>query len=763
MKKFPLLIFAFCLFTFYFTSFGQDVTRATWQVQNYDLDVTLPQDDKSRSVLVKAILNLKNVSGKPASTLTMRISPAAEVSVVKINDTIADFTKSQEKITPTSNLQRIAIRLATVAPDAVLTTTFDYKINVKENSALSSVSPSYAQFLPLSYWYPTPNSWYFTQGPDIAPFAIVVRSGVPFLVGTGTTISSGLESVVDGDLVVHPRFQQKLGGQPFFLEGNWELSDQNRVSVYTPKGAGADGRKRAGELASLISEAKTFVAGILGKAPDVALRIVTSRRGAGFSSGGTVIIDEAVFRRSKIDSLTAMNIAEAAAKVWLANGVSVTGDGYGTITEGLSRYVATQFIESKFGKDVADVERLRQRNAYAAISRRDAPMSRVSPLEDFYHTEVANKGAMVWRILEKRVGVAEFAKIIRSNMQDGNLTLTELRAAFSGQKEFLDYAFDQVTDMNLMAGLPQVNGNDAKVALRNTGAVDVTVEVTATTDSGQKVSAPTTIKATGFGEVVFKASGKVNRVEVDSEKLYPQTEYSDDVAPREVEDSDPLLSVKRLFDKQDFAKAEIAARKLLRDRPRFDDVRILLARSLLAQDKNADAEKEFRAVLDEKLPTSRSIAWANVGLADTASRTNQKDAALKYAIAAIMADGDFGASLAARNIRNKLGIASVVDPSVKTFFADFDKAAAANRKADIDALVMPGEVVKFTAGIAGSTEQWQTQVKQIDQLDSYTVLVEADMTIKLLTKNIETGTAVYRLTKIGNSWKLSGVEMFEVK
>ena len=749
MKKFHVTIFAVLLFTFCFTSFGQDVTRSTWQVQKYDLDVTLPQDEKSRSISVKAILNLKNVSGKPATTLTLRISPSAEVASVKINDAVTDFTKSQEKITATSNLQRIVLRLSSVAPDAILTATVDYKINVKENSALSSLSLSAVQFLPLSYWYPTPNSWFFTQGPDVAQIRLKVNAA-----SDRTVISSG--NLAAGS------FENKLNGQPFFVAGNWELSDQKNVSVYLPNGV-AEGQQRAAELATLFSDARSFAAGILGKSPDVPLRIVSSRRGAGFSNGGTVIVEEAVFRRSKIDSQTAMHIAEAATKLWLGSSVSVTGDGYGVITEGLSRYVATQFIESKFGKEVADVERLRQRNSYAAVSKRDLPMSNASPLGDYYYPEVANKGAMVWRIVAKRVGGTDFSNTLQSNIQDGNLNIAELRSAFSSQKELLDYLFDQVTDMNLMAGLPQASGMEAKVALRNAGPIDVTVDVTATTDRGLKLTAPTTIKATSFGEVVFKANGKIVKVEVDSDKLYPQTEYSDDIAPSETSDSDPLLAVKRLFDKQDFVNAEIAAKKLLRDLPKFDDLRVLLGRSLLAQNKNTEAEKEFRAVLDEKLPTARSLAWSNVGLAEISSRSNQKDAAQKYIAAAILADADYGASLAARNLRNKLGVSLSPDPTIKAFFAEFDKAASANRKAEIDALVMPGEVTKFASGVAGSTEQWQTQIRQTDRLDSNTILVEADMTIKLLNTNATSGMAVYRLTRIGNSWKMIAVDMFEVR
>src|SRR4051812_34904835 len=77
---------------------AQDLTHvaATWQVQRYDLDVT--PDAGNRVVTAKAVVTVKNISGKPASTLTLRISPLAEVSAVKINDSTADFSKNTETI-----------------------------------------------------------------------------------------------------------------------------------------------------------------------------------------------------------------------------------------------------------------------------------------------------------------------------------------------------------------------------------------------------------------------------------------------------------------------------------------------------------------------------------------------------------------------------------------------------------------------------------------------------------------------------------------
>jgi len=731
------------------TAWTQTSANATWRVTKYDLTVNLPQTDTGRTLAIRAVLTAKNISGAPASSLTLRISPSAEVTAVSVNGSPVEPTKAEEKTAAGLNLQRIGLRIPPAAPSSEVTASVDYKLTVKENSALSTVSPAGAMFLPLSFWYPTPNSWFFVKGADAAPVRVKVSAS------PGTqVVSGGAESAGS--------FDTKLYGQPFFIAGNWDVIDQGGVSVYVPKGSAGEPQKRAAELSTLLADAQAFMRGILGDAPQVPLRIVGSRRGAGFAEGGTVIVDAAVFRRSKIDSLTAMNIAEAAAKLWLGGAAAISGDGHGVVSEGLSRYLATQFIESRFGKDVADIERLRQRVSYANIAQRDAPMAQVTPADDNYYPIVANKGAMVWRILAKRVGATEFASIIKANIQDGTLTLAELREGFSLQKPLLDYFLDQVTTMDLLAGKPRQENGEWHVALRNTGPADVTVDVAATTSDGERIVVPTTIAATSFGDVAFRTAKTVVRAEVDVDKLYPQSDFADDVAPQVTTDSDPLLAAKRLFDKQDFAGAETASRVLLRDYPRSDELRITLARALLAQGKTVDAQKEFQAVLDEKLPAARSLAWANAGLADIASRSGQADGLSKYATAAVVSEGEYGASLAARNLRQKAGVVTT-DAEAKAFFSDFDKAAAANRKTEVDAMVLSGEVTRFASGVAGSAQAWQTTVRNVDRLDANTVLVEADMNIRLINKNPESGPAVFRLAKTSAGWRLAGVEVFEVR
>ncbi len=743
-----LIIFALLLLTFHLDTLAQDETRATatWQVQKYDIAATLPTNETDRNLTVKAVLILKNVSSKPAATLTLRISPNAEISAVKINDAAAEFTKGEEKI-GAGTLRKIVVRVPSIQPNANLSAAIDYQLNVKENSGLNVLSPVGSQFLPLSFWYPTPNSWFFARGADSAPVRLQVNGS-----NGETTVSAG---TANGN-----SFEQKLNGQPFFVTGNWDSVTASGVSIFYPKGT--EDKSRVSELAQTASDAKTFMTTLLGNAPDTPLKIVAVKRGAGFSSGGTILIDESVLRRQKIDSLTAMTIAEAVAKVWIGNSAAVNGDGFGAIREGLPRYIATLFLENRYGRDIADIERTRQRTAYAAVVKRDAPLNTAVPIDDYYYATVTNKGAMIWRLLAKQSGQNEFFNSLRSQMSDGNLSLSEIRTVFPAQKDFLDYAFDQVTDMNLLIGLPQTSGAETKIALRNLGAIDAAVNVSVITAGGEKLTAQATIPAKKFGEVSFKISNKIARAEVDTDKFYPQIDYSDDVAPREFEDSDAILAVKKSFDRQDFINAEKYARLILQNAPRFDDVRTFLGRTLAAQSKNADAEKEFRAILDEKLPTARSLAWANVGLGEIALKNNQNSNAVKFFGDAFKADADYGATLAARQGRIKANASAATDESISNFFARFDKAAISGSKVNVDALIISGEIPKFAGGVAGAQE-WQTKILQIDKTDADNAFVETSLNIKLLNKNAESGTAVFRLTKVAGNWKLSSVEIFEVR
>ena len=78
-------------------------------------------------------------------------------------------------------------------------------------------------------------------------------------------------------------------------------------------------------------------------------------------------------------------------------------------------------------------------------------------------------------------------------------------------------------------------------------------------------------------------------------------------------------------------------------------------------------------------------------------------------------------------------------------------------------MVLMGEIPRFSGGIGGQAQEWTTKIVQIEKTDVNHVVVETNLNIRLINKNPESGTAVYRLTLVGSNWKLSGVDVFEVR
>jgi tetratricopeptide (TPR) repeat protein len=463
--------------------------------------------------------------------------------------------------------------------------------------------------------------------------------------------------------------------------------------------------------------------------------------------------------------------------MWIGGTAPVRGEGGGVVREGLSRYLATLFFEKQFGREVADAERTRQRVTYATVSKRDAPLSRTIPQDPTYYNSTANKGAMVWRLVERALGRDALMTAVRAALQRGStepdgLNLAYLRATLgerggAGLKTLLDYELDQPTDLDLMVGLPQQKGSQWVAALRNTGTVDASVTVAGTTSRGERLNVQAVIPARGFGEAVFNTPSRPTRVEVDPDKIYPQMDYSNDVIPRSSQAEDPLVEANSKFVKQEYAGAEAAAREMLAASPRTQEARILLARILLAQNKTDEAEKEFRAALDERLPTPFALAWGNVGLGEISLRKGQAVEAARRFNEAVRAEADYASTLAARSGRIKAEAAGnsapAPDESARTFLAQLDQAIRSGRKTELEAFVLPGELTSFVGGIVGSQpEIWQTKVIRTEQLDANRLAADVQITTRQLGRDAS-GTAVLILTRVGGGWKLSGIEFFEVR
>jgi hypothetical protein len=760
MRTLLLLTFILCLVA---EVRAQIPATPIWQVTSFDVNANVQQD--ARLLNAVTTINATNVGG-PGRTLTVRLNSKASVKSVTVSGSPANFRPGQE---PRGDLQRIEISLpAPATPNSSVTATLTYTLAVESNTGLTAISPIATEFLPLAFWYPMPNSPYSVRGADSAPFKLTVN--IP------NAISSGVERAGPAGSV---SFEQSLHGQPFFVQGDWDkldgTADGRGITVLLEKGAGAEERKRAEALIAFGGMARSFYATSLGPAPDVPVRLVAVRRGAGFSDAGTVLFDADTLRLPKIDAATALAVAEAVARLWIGGQTPVQGEGGGVLRDALVRYLATQFLEKQFGADAIKSELYRERLAYVSVAQRDAPLARSNQLDSTYFNSVPNRGAMFWRLVERRLGRDALLTVIRTALQTGKtdpngLNLAWLREALVARggeslKALLDQQLDQVIDTDLMVGLPQQRGADWVSALRNLGSVDVTVPVLATTDTGQEVRAEATVPAKNFGEAVFKTTGRVVRVEVDPDKLYPQLDYGNDMMPRGKELSQALNEASLQLGAQDFAKAEATARAMLAGAPRFQEGQIILARALLGQNRIEDAEKLFRAALEEPLPFTATLAWANIGLGEIAMKRNQPAEAAKRFTDAVIASRDYPSSLAARLARIRAEAAAnnapPVDETARTFVSQVSQAVVSNKKAELESRIVSGELVRFINASLG-TELWDTKVVRTEQINPNLIAADVQINAKKLG-TVGAGTAVLMLARTPSGWKLSGIELFEVR
>lgn len=743
---------------------AQEEARAAWQVTNFD--ITVASFGSDRALNARAVLTVRNIGRGSGSTLTLRINSNAEIKNVTIGGASAGYRSQPE---PRGGGQRITITLPnSVAANESLSVTVEYRLPVDENAGAAAISPVATQFLPASMWYPAPNTAFALRGPDYAPFRLTVNGA--------TAVSSGAEKGAGGNSA----FEQTLNAQPFFTVGNWDRVDGTAnakgITTFVPKGAGEDERKQAENLMRVAANAREFYATVFGPAADVPIRLVAVKRGAGFDDAGTILLSEGALRRKKVDSVTALAIAEAVARVWVGANTAVRGEGHGVIREGLVRFFANLFLEKEFGAEAAAEERARQRLAYAAITKRDGPLSRTTPLDPTYFNSVGNKGAMVWRLAYGLVGREAFTTAVRdlltsAKTETDGLTLARLRATLNERggaavKTILDQELDQPTDMDLMVGLPKQQGGQWTAALRNVGSFAAKVTVAAMTNSGQRLTTEATIPAQDFGQVTFQSPAPITRIEVDPDKLYPQLDYTNDIAPRPVEITASLGEAMRLFGTQEYAKAEALTRQLVSAAPHMQEARVLFARAVLAQNKLEEAEREFRQLSEGRLPTPATLAWSAIGLGEIALRRGQAKEAARLFTEAVRADAEYAASLNARAARIRAeasGTPAAIDESAKAFVGQLDTALRTGRQAEITPLVVPGELSRFVRGAVGTQpELWETRVLRTELLDANQMAVDVSMHTKQLGVE-HSGTAVLILARVGGAWKLNAIELFEVR
>jgi tetratricopeptide (TPR) repeat protein len=735
-----------------------------WQVTSFDVSVNAAgASGDARAIAVRATINARNVGGAAGRTLTLRLNPAAKIESANVGGQTANVSSGKDAA---AQLQTAQITLpASVPVGGTVMATLDYRLPIAENTGLAAISPLGLQFLPLSQWYPSPNSTIAPRGADYAPLRLTL-TGLP----TGDVVVSSGKASGTG-------FEQPLNAQPFFITGRWETvegsGDARGIMAMLRPGASAEERKNAETLITLAAAARTFYASMLGPAPDVPVRLVGVRRGAGFDQSGTLLLNNAAFTRSKLDSVTATQVADAVARLWVGGATGIEGEGAGALREGLPRYLAALFLEKQFGKPAADAEWMRMAQLYAPVAARDAPLSKMTPSFDTYFNASTNKAALVWRILANAIGREAFLGALRGQITQGGaqaLSLATLRARLAqagGDRAsiLMSSLFDLPTDTDLLVGLPVERAGAWVSNLRNTGSFDVEVTVLALTERGERVTTTARIPAKDFGEAQFKTTSKIVRVEVDPEKFYPQTNFANDVVPQGPGLVEAVEQARIQLGQQP-ARAESLAREVLARVPASEEARIVLARALLEQNRLDEAEREFNTALASTLPVPATLAWADIGLGEIALKRNRPADAAKLFDAAARAEAEYASTLAARAARIRAETAAgapPVDEQIKTAVANLDTAIRTGRKAEIEAQIIGGELTGFAKGLSGiPPEIWQTRILRTEQLDPNRVAADVVLSARV-TGRAQEGPAVYIFARTPAGWKLAEIPIFEVR
>ena len=735
-----------------------------WQVTSFDVSVNAAgASGDARAIAVRATVSARNVGAAAGRTLTLRLNPAAKIESATVGGQPANINPGKDAA---AQLQTAQITLPAPVPvGGAVTATLDYRLPVAENTGLAAVSPLGLQFLPLSQWYPSPNTSVAPRGADYAPVRL-----------TFTGLPSG-DAVVSSGRASGAGFEQPLNSQPFFLTGRWEAvegaGDARGISAMLHAGATAEERKNAEALVALAGAARSFYASVLGPAPDVPVRLVGVRRGAGFELGGTLLLSNAAFTRKKLDSVTATQVADAVARLWVGGAAGVEGEGAGALREGLPRFLAALFLEKQFGKQAADAEWMRMALLYAPVAARDVPLAKLAPSLDTYFNAATNKGALVWRILSDAVGREAFLGALRGQLAQGGaqpLTLATLRARLAqagGDRASLlaSSLFDLPTDTDLLVGLPVERSGAWVSNLRNTGSFDVQVTVQALTDRGERLTTTARIPAKDFGEAQFKTASRIVRVEVDPEKLYPQTNFSNDVVPQGPGLVEAVEQARIQLGQQP-ARAESLARELLSRAPSSEDARVVLARSLLEQNRLDEAEREFGAAVASPLPVPATLAWADIGLGEIALKRGRPADAARLFDAAARSEAEYASTLAARAARIRAETAAgapPVDEQIRAAVANLDAAIKTGHRAEIEAQIVVGELNGFAKGLSGiPPEQWQTRVLRTEQLDPSRVAADVVLSARV-TGRAQEGPAVYVFARTPSGWKLAEIPIFEVR
>ncbi|MBL8188997.1 MAG: hypothetical protein JNK38_13380 [Acidobacteria bacterium] len=784
-----------------------------FEVKKYELNVTIKPEELKADVQAKLrLVNLSDPnladrilldSNKPRFAFYINLKAA--ITEMKVNGAPATFKTNEEL---RSNLLRVYTDLTTeIASARELEVDFTYSLPAADRGIGLRIAAGESYLLPQSAWVPTPHTPFADHGADTAPFSLTVNA------------PAGLKVVSSGIRKSENSYEQSMAGQPFVIVGDYDMvtrgGDAHPVEVFLPRGVNDTGKQQAQRLAAEAERVIAFYVKYFNVAALAPFRVISSQarslstitsdnfgavREVSFATVGAVTVDDNLFRRDLLDQGTIELMAGAAARAWVDGQVLLRGRGTGMLRDALPVYLVAQYMGERFGAAQREASFERYRRAYAIIARDDAPLLMQSLLDRNYTTSMFNKGAIVWRLIEKQVGKQVFDNALRASLSRRNvdalslsgwylqtqqgkppqvhplcglsrcISFKEVLLSVGADRRLVNEIFSNWIEAGLLPdfaiGQPQTTADGVEATITNFGAGEVTVEIVATTDKGEKLRQTVIAKSGEFGAVKFPGGTTLVSIEADPDKLYLQADYTNDLFPRRASQSEAFGQANLAFSKNDFATAEAKAREGLKETPNATILQALLGRALLAQKKNDEAAKVFEAVLKSEPLPLQAYGAANLGLAEIAQEQGKfAEAALRFRFAS-MSDLDAATTVAARDsaLKAERGAGAVKIPEdARAFLVKFDAAVLQGTAAAVNPYVELGNLRRFAQSlVVRKPSTWVTEALRAEEWDASRTAIDVTLKIRIEGKDYS-GRAVYVISRAGGKVLLSEVPVFDVK
>ena len=803
-------VFAHMLRRFLSALFIITILAAIASAQEVDVDrynITARIDAAASAVDTRATLAISNLSQTPRPKLFLRLTKLAKVSAVTVNGAPAQFDIAEDRQVTTLN-QIIITPSSSIDAGAKATVEVSYRIEAPESTPAIHVYSGEVLLTPQGVWFPMPWTMFTLYGATTAPFTLTVNASSPAAnfraLSSGALKTEGQSST----------FEQPLNSLPLIVAGSFdqpvsaehggvkvEIFVQPGIAAVSTDAKPADPKAIVTRLGDEAGRVIDFLTKTLGPPPSGAtFRIISSVRAGNLTEPGVLVLNEQVFRRDTLSAGVIELLTDAIARIWVDGRVRLRGQqpraaqesraaikarSPGFIRDSLPRYLATLYFEERFGKDAARDQLTRMRWSYTPVAQsgRDAELGLQTLLMPNYSAAVFNKGPLVYRLLAETAGrdkLLAAVKSLLSGAQNKIITTEDLRAALTKtapgvEKDFQQWV-DSIVEPDIIIGaaLPSDKPGTQRVNLRNLGTGDVNVTVLAITASGKRVTASVLVPSENLATAEIPTAEKIVSLEVDPDKLFIQTNYDNDARDADSKTTRPsaqtLLNQSiTAFNKTQLADAESKLRQAVSYDPRNALLHAWLARTLAAEKKLDEAVAEANAAIKAEPPIGPALGWARITLGQVALARNQAaDATRQFRAAAAEADeatAQFAAHEGMVQAERAAGTTLHADESVRAYVTQLDSAIKQPTSDKLFALVIKNNLKRFVQGLTVSRPaSWTTELLHVETLDANRVALDVGLKVRAENKD-QAGTAVFVLSRVGNTWLLEDVPhpLFSVK